>query len=200
MTNEKPSRLGPLWLPRGSVRAVLALSVVFVTCWLTVLGEDVPLAVSEALFIALAYYFATRGMVRLSLAELERLRAERGEALELNPLFMPRGGIRILIVVAFVGLAGYLLVEEGLKPLLAATTLLLVLAFFAGQVLKYMVKWLRPKKERRRTMAFEHVKAAVGIAVAAAFVAMFVTGYHREAHPALHKGFLAFIIFYFGSR
>ena len=75
-------------VPRGSVRAVLALSVVFVTCWLTVLREDVPLAVSEALFIALAYYFATRGMVRLSLAELERLRAERGEALELNPLFI----------------------------------------------------------------------------------------------------------------
>lgn len=35
-----PSRLGPLWLPRVSVRAVLALSVVFVVSWLTVRGGE----------------------------------------------------------------------------------------------------------------------------------------------------------------
>jgi len=200
MGEDRPSRLGPLWLPHGSVRAILALGVVFVTCWLTVHGEPVPVAVSEALFTGLAYYFATRGLMRLTPEEAERLRAERGEAEQFNPLFLPRGTIRVLIVLAFVGLAGYLLAEEGVRGLASATTLLLVLAFFAGQVLKYAVRWLSAKRERRRTLAFEHVKAALGLAVAAGFIALFVTGYHREAHPAVHKGFLAFMIFYFGSR
>jgi Kef-type K+ transport system membrane component KefB len=195
----RPARLGPLWLPHGSVRALLALAVVFVTCWLTVLGEPVPVAVSEALFTGLAYYFASREVVRLSPAELARLRAERGRT-EFDPLFLPHGTVRIIIVLAFLGLAGWIVHEQGWQRLLSATTLLLAFAFLLGQVVKCLVRWLRRKQARRPTMAIEHVKALAAVAIAAAFVALFVTDTHRTAPPQLHQAFLAFLIFYFGTR
>jgi uncharacterized membrane protein len=189
------SRLGPLWLPRGSVRAVLALSVVFVVSWLTVRDEPVPLAVSEALFTALAYYFATRGASRSKAAEPEPTGGG-----ELNPLFLPRGTVRFLIVAAFIGLALWVLVEEGWGRLASATTLLLVLAFFTGQVVKHVIRWLRPPSERHEVTTFDHLKAAVGVGVAVGFVALFVSGAYHETPPAVYKGFLGFMIFYFGSR
>ena len=193
----------PLGLPRGSVRALLALFVVFVTCWLTVKigpGEEIPVAVSEALFTVLAYYFATRAHATMSRAELEELLAERGGETEKNPLFLPTGTIRVLIILAFLGLAGYLVKAEGTERLLSATTLVLVLAFFAGQGLKHLRKWLRRNKPRKEAGAFEHLKAGVGVAVGIAFVWLYVSGHYTSAPPQTHKLFLGFIIFYFGSR
>jgi hypothetical protein len=163
-------------------------------------GEEPPLAVSEALFTALGYYFATRARVGLSKRELEQRREEFGEQAELRPLFLPRGAIRILITLSFAAVAAYLVHRRGWGELAASTTLLLVFAFFAGQAVKYLVLWLRPPGERRKIGAFEHGKAGVGLLVAAAFVVMYVGGYHKSADPRAHKLFLGFIIFYFGSR
>jgi len=191
---------GPLGFPAGSVRALLALCVVFVSCWLIVQGEEPPLAVSEALFTALGYYFATRARVGLSKAELQERQEEFGDEAEVRPLFLPRGSIRVIIIVCFAGVAGWMLYEWGCERVALCTTLLLVFAFFAGQALKHLVLWLRPRHKRHRIGRLEHVKAAIGIVVAAAFVAMYVSGYYRAASPRVHKVFLGFIIFYFGSR
>ena len=190
----------PLGLPRGSVRALLALFVVFVACWLMVLGETAPLAVSEALFTVLAYYFAARGLVQLSRTEREQLRAGRGNGNAERPLFLPLGTIRVIIIVSFVGVAVHLAVKTGFAGLLSATTLLLVMAFFAGQVVKHALRWLRRNRPQQGAGAFEHIKAAVGILVGLAFVALYVSGYHKAAPPRVHKLFLGVIIFYFGSR
>ena len=191
---------GPLGIPPGSVRALLALCVVFVSCWLMVQGDEPPLAVSEALFTALGYYFATRARVGLSKDELRERQEEFGEEAELRPLFLPRGSIRVIILISFVAVAACVVSRWGCAKVATCTTLLLVLAFFAGQALKYLVLWLRPRRKQHRIGLFEHVKAAIGILVAAAFVAMYVSGYYRAASPRLHKVFLGFIIFYFGSR
>ena len=198
--------MGPLGIPPGSVRALMALFVVFVTCWLMVRGEDVPPAVSEALFTVLAYYFATRAHVKVMEAA-QALEAAAGddskpqpELAAPTPLYLPHGTIRVLIILAFVGVAAYLVRTEGKDGLLSATTLLLVFAFFAGQAVKWVMKWRRRGKPKQPVGAFEHVKAGVGVAVGLAFVALYVTGYYKEAPPQTHKFFLAFIIFYFGSR
>ena len=199
---------GPLGIPPGSVRALMSLFVVFVTCWLMVRGEEVPLAVSEALFTVLAYYFATRAHVKLmEAAQARESEGENGEvslppseSASPNPLYLPSGSIRVVIITAFIGVAIYLGRTGGASGLLSATTLLLVFAFFAGQVVKWVMKWRRAGKPQRPVGMFEHVKAGVGVAVGLAFVALYITGYHKEAPPQAHKFFLGFIIFYFGSR
>jgi len=193
---------GPLKLPHGSVRGLLAVLVVFVTCWLMVRGEEVPLAVSESLFTVLAFYFAARAHVMALEAARAQEAAGGGEAPATvhHPFFLPCGTIRLAIVLAFIGVAAYLVKERGLNGLVSSTTLLLVFAFFAGQLVKLAIAWWRRGKPKHATSTFEHVKAAVGVAMGVAFVALYVSGYYKQAPPAAHKLFLAFIIFYFGSR
>ena len=195
----------PLWLPRGSVRALLALAVIFVSGWLMIHGKEIEetelLPLNEALFTVLAYYFAARAGAKLSQEELDRLKAERRAKGGFSPLFLPRGTIRLLMVLAFVGIAVYLVREGGWEKLTSATTLLLVFAFLLGQVVKQIVRLLRPKKDAKQGAgAFDHLKAALGLLVGAAFVGLYVSGQHATAPSAMHKAFLAFIIFYFGSR
>jgi len=200
--------VGPLWLPPGSVRALMSLFVVFVTCWLLVRGEELPLAVSEALLTVLAYYFATRAHVKAMEAarareagggELDAIAGDDAEA-PANPLYLPTGSIRVLIILAFVGVAAYLVYSGGSRKLLSATTLLLVFAFFAGQVVKWAVRQRSRGKPKQPVGMFEHIKAGLGLAIGLAFVALYVTGYYTDAPPQVHKFFLALIIFYFGSR
>ena len=191
---------GPLGLPRGSVRALLALFVVFVTCWLIVKGKDVPLAVSESLFTVLAYYFATRGLAQLSPEERTQLREMRGELEEDHPLFLPAGTIRVLIILAFVGVSAYLAKQAGLDRLLSQTTLLLVFAFFAGQLLKLIITALKRRQPELGVTTFEHIKAAVGVVAGLAFVGLYVCGRQQSVPPQMHRIFLGLIIFYFGSR
>ena len=138
-----PHVIGPLWLPPGSVRALLAFFVVFVTCWLMVRDEELPLALSEALFTVLAYYFATRAYLKaVEAGEFHRTGSKEFAAMArgfseatANPLYLPVGTIRVAVILAFVGVALYLAYSGGLNKLLSATTLLLVFAFFAGQIM-----------------------------------------------------------------
>jgi hypothetical protein len=203
-----PHVIGPLWLPPGSVRALLAFFVVFVTCWLMVRDEELPLALSEALFTVLAYYFATRAYLKaVEAGEFHRTGSKEFAAMArgfseatANPLYLPVGTIRVAVILAFVGVALYLAYSGGLNKLLSATTLLLVFAFFAGQIMKRFIRWYRRGNSKQSTGAFEHIRAGVGVAIGLAFVAFYVSGYYEHAPPQAHKVFLAFIIFYFGSR
>ena len=194
--------LGPLWLPPGSVRAFLAMCVVFVTCWLSVKGETVPTEVAEALLMTLAFYFAGRAMTRLSSSERQRVEAMRAGARRWQPLFLPRGTVRFLMVMAFLGLAAYLVHQGGIQRLLKSTALVLVLAFFAGQLLKLILRAIAGDATGGSAV-FEHLKALLGVLVGCGFVALYVTGYHAQIQDSLtllHRLFLGFMIFYFGSR
>ncbi|NQT89182.1 hypothetical protein HQ560_20600 [bacterium] len=196
----EPGVRGPLGIPRGSVRASLALCLVYVACMLMVRGEDLPLALSEALFAAIAYYFAARSRVTLTEKEFQERQHEFGEDGDMRPLYMPRGTVRVIIIFAFVGVAVYVVSERGWASLGASTTLLLVVALFAGQALKWFINWLKADRPRGEVTLLEHVKAALGITVGVAFVVLYTTGMYREANPRVHKLMLGFVIFYFGSR
>lgn len=50
----------PLWLPRGSVRAVLALALVTVAATLTLAGRDLPESFAGLVVAVVAFYFAGR--------------------------------------------------------------------------------------------------------------------------------------------
>ena len=104
----------PLGLPRGSVRALLTLLIVAVVIVQLARGHEVELLWTETLMIALAHYFTSRRFIRLSPEVIRRLTEEGQIEAEPRPLYLPRFSIRIILVLAFVGLAVYLYRQDRL--------------------------------------------------------------------------------------
>lgn len=94
-----PANRHPLGLPPGSVRALLILMVMG-TIWVLLLmprAVHVPLYLWYLLFLCTGAYFAGRSSSR-----------DQGPA----PLYLPRGSIRILIVIGFFGILGYAIFKD----------------------------------------------------------------------------------------
>lgn len=89
------SSIRPLGLPSGSIRAILALIIVTVACQQMLSGTTPSLLLSETLMIVLTYYFTIRQHFSIN-NKLETI------TVETNPLWLPRGSIRTLIIVAFI--------------------------------------------------------------------------------------------------
>ncbi len=74
----------------------------------TVRGRTLHVALAESLMIVLASYFATRRVVDLPPDVLEKLEQDGQLPSERHPLYLPRFSIRVIILISFAGLAGYL--------------------------------------------------------------------------------------------
>jgi hypothetical protein len=87
----------PMGLPRGSVRALLAIMILGLMCILLLLpaSKDVriPIYLYYLMFLILGHYFAAR--------------SHTPPGREPPPLHLPRGTIRLLILGAFVAVLGY---------------------------------------------------------------------------------------------
>jgi len=137
----------PLGLPAGSVRALLALSVLGLL-WLMALrplpGQSEPLGnvqlptvfmdLQILMVLILAHYFAAHG------------HSIRKDPSQRSPLGLPRGSVRFLLLAGYLGLAVYLLrmQPEFEYPSSSALILLLVLVsgFFLGHLLTGAVRVL----------------------------------------------------------
>ena len=121
-------RLHALGLPAGSVRALLAV-VIFVTMWGLLLvrpNQEVPDYLRDLLFVIMGHYFAARR------------RSGPAEEPGPPPLYLPRGSVRLFLVVGSVAVA-VLLFRRGRLTALddnpGVVTLLLVGGFLAGVAL-----------------------------------------------------------------
>src|SRR5438105_1135441 len=103
---EEPFRY-PLGLPSGSVRALLTMIVVAVTCSDILNGRKIDPIWAETLMVALAHYFTSRRFVQLSPEVLRRFEAEGVITKEPLPLYLPRGTIRLMILAAFTGVFAF---------------------------------------------------------------------------------------------
>jgi len=64
--DEQPSKpLTPLHMPSGSVRALVALTVVGVVLAETMRNREIGLLLTETLLIVMAHYFASRRLINL---------------------------------------------------------------------------------------------------------------------------------------
>lgn len=52
--------LNPLWLPKGSVRAILAISLIVTLMYLSITTGDIPDAVLGITSIIIGFYFGKR--------------------------------------------------------------------------------------------------------------------------------------------
>ena len=144
----------PLGLPRGSVRALLTLLIVAVVIVQLARGHEVELLWTETLMIALAHYFTSRRFIRLSPEVIRRLTEEGQIEAEPRPLYLPQYSIRLILVVAFIGLAVYLYRQDRLFQSQAMSILGVVFAYLLGIVARM-----------RSVRGWEDLKAAVVLMV-----------------------------------
>jgi len=201
-------RLHALGLPAGSVRALLAV-LVFVTTWGLLIvkpNQEVPDYLRDLLFIILGHYFAIRR--RSGTAE------EPGPP----PLYLPRGSVRLFLVVGSVAVAAMLFRRGRLTALddnPGVVTLLLIGGFLAGVAVNTVATWWRDRGHGTPRIV-EDLRALISMAAAAILVTLvwnhvlplFPTdSVDALLSPQVHLGHLgvehilaAVVGFYFGSR
>lgn len=202
--------VAPLFLPVGSVRALIALGTLGTLWAIVATGKFAAesFAATESLrylqlaaILVLSYYFAQRGAPKQAPAEA----GSAGWA----PLFLPRGTIRTIIVCGFIGVTVQLFRMHWLDvdDLLSAPGpqsdmalfLLCIHAFFLGKILdgvgkRTFARWF----EAGARAAFGHVRAVAALAVVATFCTFLLLG--KEMPSAMNGIYLFAVGFYLGSR
>jgi hypothetical protein len=201
-------RIHAFGLPSGSVRALLAL-LVFGTAWLILAlrpSQEVPDFLRDLLFIILGHYFAARRA------------AVPGDEAGPPPLFLPRGSVRLVLVlgtaaVLFLLLRRGQLTDPDRNP--GLFTLLLVGGFLLGVGLnaafaRWRARGFRPPR------LIEDLRAVISLAAAVLLVALVLTrvfhlvprvsldavfpGWFRLSRYGPEHVLAAIVGFYFGSR
>ncbi len=179
----------PLGLPKGSIRALLTLLIVAVVIAQLVRGREVEVLWTETLMIALAHYFASRRFITLPPEVVRRLTDEGRLELESHPLYLPRYTIRIVLTMAFVGVAVYLYQQDRLFQSQSLSILGVVFAYLLGIVARI-----------RTIHAWENLKAVVVLLVLACTAGAYLLD-RGELVPHLMRNItLGLVLFYFGSR
>lgn len=185
----------PLWLPRGSIRASVAL-VLAAACWFLIgTNEAVPSYLLSLLLTVIGYYFGFRG--RGAPAQ-SRIYDPTGRPR--TPLFLPGRMVRRVLVIGFLAAAVVLLIRqkpEDIRYLGFFVVLFgLMLGHFAGRMIGRL-------KGGPLYPVINHLKGVLVLAVAAYLTVLFVTGAYSagdsfDALPVM--SLCAFISFYYGSR
>ncbi len=207
----------PLGLPAGSVRAILAL-MVFGLFWALLLvpgGEKeirIPLYLYYLIFLILGSYFSSRGTASHA----------PGEKVS-NPLYLPRGSLRLIMVVGFIAALGWGFYQDPnilrrLNPMEARDAdalppaylpLLIVGAFLLGNVLNRLATLLSTDSPKRPPAWFQDVQAwisllamiGLGVEVILRLVIYPRSSPDQQFDLPHWEGFLAAVVsFYFGAR
>ena len=181
----------PLFLPRGSIRALVTILTALSSWILMLAGRDVPGYVLSLLLATISYYFAFRKQAG---AAQTRILDSSGTLQE--PLFLPSGLIRFALVVGFgvCAVALYRSNRLGEPPYLEFYAILLGLV--AGYAFSKVLSTLEGS---RLSLALNHAK---GVAVLAASICLcWVLLAGSQTDTAYGPLLLScFISFYFGSR
>jgi len=178
----------PLGLPKGSVRALVALSMVATCTALVARGHDVPGALASLLLTIIGFYFGFR-VKSASLSDRVYDPSARREL----PLYLPGGVIRTLLILACLFMAGLLLHRARLLSVPAHLELFVILAgLIAGHYFHKVSRGTGP--------LLGHAKAALAVVMAAGLSWLFVTETHAALPPFAVMLLCATISFYYGSR
>lgn len=184
-------RVHPLWLPRGSIRALVTIALSGVA-WAQVLqGRDIPPFLLGLLLTLIGYYFGVRREVRGNDSGIYDV-----DPSPERPLFLPSGSIRLLLMLGFL-VSGVLLLLRGAMEDKVYLEFFLVIA---GLVVGHLFR--RGLARLDGALAFNlvrHGKALAVIAVTAGVVYLVQQELHQSYYP-LPIGLSALVSFYFGSR
>ena len=180
----------PLRLPRGSVRALVTLALLGVLWALMLLDREVPLSLSYLVLLVLGHYFGSRAQ-------------PSPDPVRRQPLFLPRGTIRFVIILGFAAV-GYSLWERGRLDLSlenrSSAMLFLPLALIAGVVVRKIAYLFSRGEAAGWRRFFENVKAVVVLSATALLAVVVLWGGEDKQHKNLALLLAPLIGFYFGSR
>lgn len=187
----------PLNLPVGSVRALITLTVL-ATVWAQIIsGQQITDALRDTTLLVLGYYFGARSQ-KAAAADALATPGSREDNPN-DPLYLPRGAIRLLIVVGFAAVAWKL---HERNTLLAAPPPILVLVgtFLAGAIAKGAVARAGAFAVGRFASWVGHGVAAVTLAIVGAFCGVEALHVQAAAPTWLTPTFLGVVGFYLGKR
>ncbi len=199
-----PLTYPPLGLPSGSVRALLTLSCVAVVVVNTARAEPLDPFWSEALLISMAHYFTSRRFIHLPSSVIRQLEQDQVIERETQPLFLPRGSIRVMIIAAFIGLGVYLYRTDParLRSVDVITLLVLVGAYFLGAIVRAISSFLNRWRTRPPSRFWADSRALIVLIAMAAVAIPDLLGagnLYAEQSTVRHIA-LGLMLFYFGSR
>lgn len=179
----------PLKLPRGSVRAIVALAITGALWATMLLDREVPLALAFVSLMVLAHYFGYR----------TKASSAGGKA----PLFLPRGSIRVLLILGFAAVAFVLWDRGELQASMRdrnSTILGLVAALILGFVVKGIADLVTGGRAVTPRRWYENAKAVVALIAVGAFIlfCFMDPGVAQKENLGLLSA--PILIFYLGSR
>lgn len=186
----------PLHMPVGSVRAMITLSVL-ATVWAQVLrGQPTGPVLHDTLLLVLGYYFGARGAKPPAIDALTGLPAPKKE-----PLWLPRGSIRLLIVFGF-GFVAWKLHQSG--KLLGASgpppIMVLVATFIGGSVLKGGLAWGERMISAPVLSMIGHTLALTTLVIVCGYCGAVIGNVESMLPDFAESAFLGIVGFYLGKR
>jgi hypothetical protein len=182
----------PLWLPKGSVRALVGLSLASCFWMVAIAGKDVPPQLFSLVLAVTAYYFAFR--VRLKAAGS---RYFDPAARTVDPLHLPGGFVRGLLATGFVVSAVAVHVQGRLGQPEFLEFFVLLGGLVAGSCFR---RWLESAQGTLPHNALGHFKALGVLLVASALFYLYITGAHANLPHWVLLLLSCLVAFYFGSR
>ena len=180
----------PLGLPRGSIRAIVTLAVAG-ACWVLMIGDQpVPHYLLNLLLAIIGYYFGFRQKA----GSAERLAGETYTKSP-EPLHLPGGSIRMLLIIGF-AVSGLLMCARGR---LAELMHLEFFVLLAGLVAGFFSSRVFRTTDAATYSRFNHLRGVVAVAAAGWLVIGLLSGtYLKQPYIGLIPACI--ITFYFGSR
>ena len=187
-----PDTPHPLYLPQGSVRAMVSLGLAG-ACWGQVLlGRQVPGALLSLLLTVIGFYFGFR-----SRGGSGRDRIFDASVYAEPPLFLPAGVIRKVLLAGFAVSACVLYFRNQLSD----RELMSFFLILFGLILGHLFGRAFGKVQGSGLYAsIGHLKALVVLAAAALVILLILSDRWREARQIPLATLCLVISFYFGSR
>jgi len=181
----------PLFMPKGSIRALVTI-LMAISCWFLIIkGKSVPTYLFGLILTLVGYYFGFRKQARAAASKIFDA-SEKSE----EPLFLPHGFIRFFIIAGFV-VCGIVLNRRGILNQLHYLEFFVILfSLIAGYVFSKIIAAF--ESDTLKT-AIGHLKGALVIFAAFCLMYLFVSGKYPELTGTCPP-LAAIISFYFGSR
>jgi hypothetical protein len=180
----------PLWLPKGSIRAITTI-LLSVLCWIMIIiDHTVPGYLLGLLLTVTGYYFAFRKK------DGTQDRFYDVTTPHQSPLSLPSGSIRNFLIIGFIISAAVLLARGRLMEPHYVEFFMILAGLIAGHLLS---KCLPCVNHAKVLNFFNHVKGLAVLLAVVALILLLLTGNHEHMWPAA-IALSCVISFYFGSR
>ncbi len=133
----------PLWLPRGSVRAIITLSVAITTLYMiSIACEQIPQSLGNVMIVSVAFYYSTRASTLPSTETPKKI--DSSTSLEPPPLFLPARTVRITLAIIIAISIGIVAFTNQEIPIFIVTVFITIIGYALGMIVREIIGRLFP--------------------------------------------------------